>query len=757
MHSSQKHLMARALGRACAVAAAACILGVGSRAFAHGVVVDGAATEWSTRAPTGANLGLVVRDAAEQGEYVWLDAARDTRTDLVSPETGADLQSFAVTADATNLYFRVTLGAESGVVSMPVQLQIAIDLDRAAGSGNTALAGFADTDVAPEAAWERLVQTRGGPGGTVRVLDTTYAVVGMGTIATNATTNVTEIAIPWARLPAGRTFDVLRFTVAVFRENGVGDTADIMGSSDALDALTDYGDPAPIMGMPTNTWIEVMDGVVNHSVDVWLDRTSREVYAPLQIVRFLSDSPTPTSEWVEVRNQTPVSLDLSHFALGDEETPDGTEAMFSFPAGSTLAAGAVAIAAEDAPQFLVSYGVDADYEIVSMSSVPSMVQMTVWDSSGASFALSNLGDELLVLGWNRTMVDIVTYGTGAYAGITPRSAPGAARIAAREPVTQDTDDCRVDFPGNYDDCGTGTAGTCTLCRACTRFACAITAGAACDDGSACTTGTTCSATATCTGGSMVMCSDSNPCTTDSCVPATGCSFVINSGALCDDGNACTGPDTCSATGTCGGPGTCDAFAPTDGGMPDAFVRPDAFVPRDAFVAPDAFAPRDAFVAPMLDAFVAPTRDAFVPPMPDAFVAPMPDAFVPGDDAAVAPTDDAAVAPGDDAAVSPTEDAGVVPTDDTGVPSTEDAGASPTDDAAVPPGVDGGARDGGPMDGGRRDGGAGADAGSGLPPTTAGCSCAVIGAADGTRGMGLGALAVFGLALIARRRRARRTH
>ena len=170
---------------------AASTLGPLSVAHAHGVRVDGDASEWFSRAPNAANLGIVARDASQTGELVWLDARGDTRTDLSSPETGADLSTFAVTADATNLYFRVVLGTDSSPVASSVQVQIAIDVDRTAGSGNTPFAGFADTDVAPEAAWERLVQTRGGlVGGTVRVLDTAYASLGTGTIATNATAPV---------------------------------------------------------------------------------------------------------------------------------------------------------------------------------------------------------------------------------------------------------------------------------------------------------------------------------------------------------------------------------------------------------------------------------------------------------------------------------------------------------------------------------------------------------------------------------------
>jgi MYXO-CTERM domain-containing protein len=550
-----------------ALALAAGTLASASPALAHPVRVDGDGSDWFARAPQQPNLAIVARDAASTGELIWLDASRDARNDIVSPETGADIQSLAITADATNLYFRVTLGADTSVVAFPIQIQIAIDVDRASGSGNTPFAGFAETDVAPEAAWERLVQTQGGLAGSVRVRDTAYAVVGMGAIATNATSHVTEISIPWSSLPPGRAYDVLRFSIATFRENGMGDTveAGMNPLSDALDVMTDYGDPTVFAGVPTNTFMEVMDGVVNHSVDVWFGGTGREPYSPLQIVRFASDMPAPATEWLEVRNQTPGTLDLSLFAVGDEETPDGPESMMAFPAGATLAAGSVAVIAVSGSDFTTSYGVAPDYEMRSTApGVPDLAPLAVWSTvvPPAAGTFGNLGDDLVALGFHHTMVDFVIYGTATYSGITPRTfGPGSSRVAVRSPTTRDTDNCQTDFPDTLDDCGPG-AGACGTCRACVRFACAVSTGAACDDGDACTTGTTCSAAAVCGSGTAVSCDDSNGCTTDSCAPATGCVSTINAGALCDDGSACTSGDVCSAAGVCAGsPVTCNDMNP----------------------------------------------------------------------------------------------------------------------------------------------------------------------------------------------------
>lgn len=520
------------------------------RAHAHPVTVDGASAEWSTRLPNGPNLGIVARDAMSRGELVWFDARLDARTDLPSPDP--DFTRFAVTADATNVYFLLEIPPGGSMLVSPPQIQIAIDTDRVVGSGEANFAGFADTTVAADAEWEFLVQTLGLS--SARVRDTSFTVVGPAAFATIG--GIVEIAVPWATLEgAGRTLDVLRFTVAVFAENAAsagGDTVDLPGTSNALDVMTDYADPTTTT-FP-NTFVEVMDGDVDYSVDVWFERTrGREPYAPLSVNRFMSNAPTGTTEWIELRNQTPVSLDLSTFCVGDEETPVTGESMQCFPADA-LASGGVVTIALSGVEFLAQYGVVPDYD---EGLIGDLTPHPTWTGT-PDFGLNNTNDEVLVLGWHNTIVDLANYGPAgtAYPGVTPRAAPGASLIATRTPVTQDTDDTAVDFPDALEDCGP-LAGLCTAtCRTCQRFACVADTGAACDDGDACTMGSTCTAAAVCSGGSATVCpEDGNACTTASCNPATGCGFTNNT-ASCDDGDGCTTGDVC-AGGTCGGsPRTC---------------------------------------------------------------------------------------------------------------------------------------------------------------------------------------------------------
>src|SRR5689334_8140374 len=113
-------------------------------AHAFTVVVDGSAAEWTMAAPA-ANLAHIGRDAAGQGAWIWRDAAADERTDFAAPDPRVDLALAQITSDASNLYFMFRMtDIDVATGDGAPQVQIAIDVDRSSGSGQTAFAGFAD-------------------------------------------------------------------------------------------------------------------------------------------------------------------------------------------------------------------------------------------------------------------------------------------------------------------------------------------------------------------------------------------------------------------------------------------------------------------------------------------------------------------------------------------------------------------------------------------------------------------------------------
>ncbi len=160
---------------------------------------------------------------------------------------------------------------------------------------------------------------------------------------------------------------------------------------------------------------------------------------------------TEGDEFVELRNPGSMTLDLTGYRIGDEETMGGNEGMYYFPAGTIIPVGECLVVAKNAAQFRERFGFDPDLEMrvtgsdyQDTPSVPNMVRDTGWGSGG--WALANDGDEVLLLDPPGQMVDAISYedGNGAAVGVT-------GHIAADEPLslqrvgTTDSNDMQMDF------------------------------------------------------------------------------------------------------------------------------------------------------------------------------------------------------------------------------------------------------------------------------------------------------------------------
>ena len=524
-------------------------------ALAHPVTVDGNPAEWLTRLPNAENLGLIARNAAGQGEYIWRDAAADTRTDLATPEVIADIIAFQATGDANGVAFLLRRAPGVNLAGSPIQVQIAIDTDRVDGSGQDFLAEFADTKVASNARWERLVETLFGSGGTAKVIDNNFNMVAAAQAQQGVGGDV-EIFVPWTALGLmGPPATPLRFTVATFRAQPNDLTIDIGGGmfSNALDAVSDYGNPSA--AMYPNTYDDVQDQIVNYSFDLYF-KPNGDVYAPLVAQRFLANSSGGgADEWYTVKNVTPAMLPLAGFKIGDEETPDGNEGMFNFPDTATLAAGASFTVARAGAAYQTFFGAPPDAELPPGASmaVPDMIAFTPWTGGAAgAMALTNPGDEVLVLDPSNTLLDIAVYGNGAYAGITTfAAAPGTDDVLTRTAASDDTDNCQVDFSNAGKAC-TADAQCGGACFQCAGGACGPKAqGAACPDANPCNGDEICDGMGACVSNPGPACDDMNPCTVDGCTPAMGCTHNnVPAGTSCSDGSVCNGVEVCSAAGAC---------------------------------------------------------------------------------------------------------------------------------------------------------------------------------------------------------------
>ena len=429
------------------------------------VTVDGDPADWSTPAGTWTNLGQVIRTASYAGEYVWYDAAGDQRTDWAN-SSNEDLVELRVTGDDTFVYFLVGLDdIQTPFGDGAPQVQIAVDLDRTASSGEVDLGGFCDTLVSDQAAWEYLVQTRfgsaAGPFTQPTVYDHSWGATSIGVAVIDDTLETIEVGIPWTALGlmTGPPATPLRLTVAVARSNASDECWDIAGSPDVVDALTTYGDPALAQQATAATWPDELsstDSVVDYHFDVWFVPSALasanpvyplgEVYSPLLISELLYDTPGTDSaeEWVELYNVTGAALDLTAYKVTDAATPgSSSEGAQSLPSG-TLASGDVAVCAWDGDGFFNLYGFEPDYAVTPGStSALATASHPEWD--GGSLALSNSGDELLLLDPFDTVVDAVVWEGGSVPGTVGTLTASTSESIARCWGDEDTNDVSADL------------------------------------------------------------------------------------------------------------------------------------------------------------------------------------------------------------------------------------------------------------------------------------------------------------------------
>ncbi|HJR80173.1 MAG TPA: lamin tail domain-containing protein [Anaerolineales bacterium] len=166
----------------------------------------------------------------------------------------------------------------------------------------------------------------------------------------------------------------------------------------------------------------------------------------LLISEVFYDTPGTDSneEWIEIYNPTASSVDLSGYKLGDEETSGGTEGMYQFPAGASIATGQRITVALKATGFFALYGVNPTYEVIDTgAAVPDMNVYSAWSSG--TISLANTGDEVLLLNASDTAVDVVTFEVGVYSGVTAHPGVAVGHSIERSPANQDTNDCSTDF------------------------------------------------------------------------------------------------------------------------------------------------------------------------------------------------------------------------------------------------------------------------------------------------------------------------
>lgn len=531
-------------------------------AIAHPILVDGDASDWVMLPPDQANLGHIARNPSLFGEYVWSDAPRDERNYFVGEpfrDPRYDIVGFRVTGTCDEIYFLIQL-KQIPITSGPgaPMIQIAIDVDQdPADVDQRDFFGNAQTQVHELAAWEILLQTRFGTDQHLAVLDESFGEVDSSSarVALNADQGYVEIGVGWSDLGLASqelSSQPLRFSVAVFRSSGTGETDDIDHQSDCLDAVTNYNRP----GVLANTAEEVADGIVDYFVDVYFHLDADCEPSPPAVIHELRyDTPTPANhqEWFEIYNRTGRDLDMGGWVISDEEKPGGQEGSFVFPGLTKLGAGQVWVIAQLATEHKQTYGDNPDFELSdSDAAVSDMTLSQLW-SLGRFINLNSDGDQLLLLDSQFTILDVVTFEAGYYPGVLqhPGVSQGSGHTLERQQAAKDSNNCAADFsiqtsptPGQV--IGLGELGAAcedsTQCHSsfcvdsiCCKSACNGLCDRGCDN---------LNGSGVC---QPVDCSDGDLCTLDACDPDSGCTHLV---VDCDDGDRCTSEVCLADSGTC---------------------------------------------------------------------------------------------------------------------------------------------------------------------------------------------------------------
>jgi len=463
---------------------------------AHTVTIETPAltasrADWFGLQGDSAGIGVVQRNAGQQGEYIFNDASKDQRiittTQPVTRET--DLDWFGVTADATNVYFLAKIDQLTGITNNPsLELLITVDTNQQNGSGTVDLplqptTPYSTTKVANDAAWEFAVRTTftsGAPGaravnGTTRIHTNAS---GSGTICASPATcssqlasaavnqgNFAEVKVAWSQIGGKPTNGkYLRLTVSTLYNNH---------------AVPADGYNSPVIDVlgTGSTLADLQDGTLDTSFDVHFDANG-EAYAPLLVTEFQpnpigTDSPGPTnqsteSEWIEVYNPNAFQIPLSDYKVSNtpKRNPASTQGAYKFPNNSTIAGGAVVIVARERSRFLAGHPGFAStvYDLSGNTNAGlNMTQYGVW--AGGQLQLDNtppttgpnagfFEEQVLLLDAKDDIVDMATYGnvtsttaSAAYPGHTPIPVSSVPEGLSYErcPALRDTNNSSVDF------------------------------------------------------------------------------------------------------------------------------------------------------------------------------------------------------------------------------------------------------------------------------------------------------------------------
>lgn len=450
---------------------------------------DRSRAEWFDEAFTPGNNGrdgakpsaghsIIARNDLGWGEFIFRDPTSDQRiittTERITEST--DIDWFAITGEPGYVSFLIkTARIRGAFADPPPEFMISVSTDQNGTAGNTQLPDGVGVTLAPQAAWEHVIQTDFGtsqvpgsegnyrapriwnsPGSSSTCTGCQAQLLG----ASNGTQagSFVEIKIPWARFGGQPTPDkFFRFTLTSFYQDH------------DLSVVPNDGFPASAMidAASIQTNAQILGGNLSTYFDVRFDATG-EVFSPLLITEFnpnpLASEPAGPNgqgvEWIEIVNVSTFSVQLSDYSIGDATRRGSSDAMLKFPS-KLIPPGGVVIAAQDKNKAPIAGLTGANLTLYSWAPAdqnvsPDLVPNTTW-STKPNIGLTNNGRDQVVLTYgSHTIMDLVQYTvegniSAPFSGHIPYTYPlggapdGNQYSLERCPVFQDTNNADLDF------------------------------------------------------------------------------------------------------------------------------------------------------------------------------------------------------------------------------------------------------------------------------------------------------------------------
>lgn len=152
------------------------------------------------------------------------------------------------------------------------------------------------------------------------------------------------------------------------------------------------------------------------------------------------------SEFIELVNPTPATIDLTDYTIGDAWQKEEFADVRQFPEGAQIGVNETIVIAQQATRFKEQFGFNPDFEILETDpNVLNLIDDLGWGDAATFLQLGNGGDVVVLRNLAEEIVDVISYGDKLIAGVPMCTAVASGHSLRRNPYWQDSNDCQRDF------------------------------------------------------------------------------------------------------------------------------------------------------------------------------------------------------------------------------------------------------------------------------------------------------------------------